>query len=473
MKKKKMRNKTISILMAMLLCVSSLTGCGSKSSDKMDKDGNITLNFWSIYPEGDANYDWFQKIIAEYEEEHTNVKINYVGISFWDYFTKITTAMTDPSGPDIYIQTIKDNGDRARGQVSMNLTPFFDDAFNAGTDFFYEEDVKPMTYEGNVYGVPYALDNRVLYYNIDIVNQLKDTTDADWTGTKVGQKADTTITGKPVDLIDADGNVRAPETYDELLAYQELLTVTESGKITQLGFDVNIGNCKIENVVFANGGEFFDADGNPIVTTDPGVRKGFEIWHELTHTLSSAKVNAFEDTAGDNTTNLFWSGLVGLMIATNEIPWQNDALGDAKINLGAAPVPYNNIEENHYNFTGGFSLEISNRLSKEDKAVQQAAYDFVKYLCSPEVQEEVLTVTCNMPANKTVYETLQANTTDPVKKVVLNEMDHRKAYDYIYDAPNWFGEVQKGLTDYVADKDDLDATLERIQKAILQLKATY
>ena len=52
-------------------------------------------------------------------------------------------------------------------------------------------------------------------------------------------------------------------------------------------------------------------------------------------------------------------------------------------------------------------------------------------------------------------------------------MDHRKAYDYIYDAPNWFGEVQKGLTDYVADKDDLDETLERIQKAILQLKATY
>ena len=44
MKKKKMRNKTVSILMAMLLCVSSLTGCGSKSSDKMDKDGNAVLN---------------------------------------------------------------------------------------------------------------------------------------------------------------------------------------------------------------------------------------------------------------------------------------------------------------------------------------------------------------------------------------------------------------------------------------------
>ena len=41
------------------------------------------------------------------------------------------------------------------------------------------------------------------------------------------------------------------------------------------------------------------------------------------------------------------------MIATNEIPWQNDRLEDKKINLGAAPIPYDNIEENHYNFTGG------------------------------------------------------------------------------------------------------------------------
>lgn len=470
---KKFRNKTLSILMALLLCATFITGCGSGSSNKIDKDGNITLDFWSIYPEGDPNYEWFQGIIAKFETEHPNVKINYTGISFWDYFTKITTAMTDPTGPDIYIQTIKDTGDRAKGNVSMNLTPFFDDSFNAGPDFFYEADVEPMTYEGNVYGVPYALDNRVLYYNIDIVNQLKDTTDADWTGTKVGQKEGTTITGKPADLLDADGNVRAPKTYDELLAYQELLTITESGKITQLGFDVNIGNCKIENAVFSHGGEFFDGEGNPIVNSDAGVRKGFEVWYELTHTLSSAKVNAFVDTAGDNTVNLFWSGLVGLMIATNEVPWQNDALGDAKINLGAAPVPYNNVEENHYNFTGGFSLELSNRLSKEDEKVQQAAFEFVKFLCSPKVQEEVLTVTCNMPGSKMIYEELLTNTTDPAKKVVLSEMNHRKAYDYIYNAPNWFGEVQKGLTDYVADKKDLDATLERIQNAILQLQATY
>lgn len=469
---KKILKKVCLLVTMSLLTTSLLSGCGGKSN-KIDKDGNINLSFWGIYPEGDPNYDWMLSVIDRFEEQNANINVEYTGISFWDYFTKITTAMSDPSGPDIYIQTIKDTCDRARGGISMNLTPLFDDTLNAGEELFYSQDITPMTYEENVYGIPYSLDNRILYYNVDIMNQLKDTTDADWTGTKAGQKADTTITGKPGDLLDENGNVRAPQTYDELLAYQELLTVTEEGKITQLGFDVNVGNCKIENVVFTHGGDFFDEEGKPVVTTNEGVKKGFETWYELTHTLPQAKVNAFIDTAGDNTTNLFWSGRVGMMISTNEIPWQNDALGDAKINLGAAPVPYNNVEENRFNFSGGFSLEIANRLSEESDEVKEAAFEFVKFLTSEEIQKEVLTVSSNMPANKKVCEAFRDETDDAVKKVVFAEMDNRKPYQYIYNAPNWFGEVQKGLTDYVSDKNSLEETLDNIQKAIEQLQATY
>lgn len=469
-----MKKKMACMAMAAVLGAAALMGgCSSEKSKNMDKDGNINLSFWSIYPEGDPNYDWLMGVIDRFEEENANININYTGISFWDYFTKITTAMTDQSGPDIYLQTIKDTGDRARGGVSMNLSPFFTDNFNAGEELFYSQDVLPMTYEGNVYGIPYALDNRVLYYNIDLVNELADTTDEQWQATKAGQKEGTSITGKPDDLIGADGNVRAPQTYDELLAYQELLTVTESGKITQLGFDVNIGNFKIENVVWTSGGDFFDADGNPTIVGNAGIEKGFEVWYELTHTIPQARVNAFVDTAGDNTVNLFWSGLVGMMVSTNEIPWQNDKLGDGRINLGAAPLPYNNIEENHYNFTGGFSLEITSRLSSEPEEVKNAAIAFLTYLTSENIQEEVLTVTSNMPANRKVYESLKLKTTDNAKLVVFEEMEYRRPYDYIYDAPNWWGEVQKGLTDYISDKKTLDETLGRIEKAILQLKETY
>lgn len=470
---KKFGKRFICLTLVLVMALGLLSGCGNGKSDMIDADGNITLDFWSIYPEGGENYAWMLDVISRFEERNPNIKINYTGISFWDYFTKITTAMTDPTGPEIYLQTIKDTNDRARGGVSMNLTPFFDDSFNAGEEYFFIQDVEPMTYEGNVYGIPYSLDNRVLYYNIDIVNTLQDTTDADWTGTKVGKKDGTTITGKPADLVGEDGNVRAPKTWDELLAYEELLTVTENGKITQLGFDVNIGNFKIENVVWTHGGEYFDENGKPIVNSDPGVRKGFEVWYDLANTLPQAKVNSFVASAGSDTTNLFWSGFVGLMVSTNEIPWQNDKLGDQKINLGAAPIPYNGQEKNRFNFTGGFSLELAQRLSKESEEVQQAAYSFIRYLASEEVQTEILTETSNLPARKSVYDALAAAADDPAKLVVFSEMDNRKPYNYIYNAPNWWGEVNTGLTEYVSDKKTLDEALEKIQKAIEQLQATY
>lgn len=471
MKKQVMHIVCLCLVLSLILGM--FAGCGSRKSAMIDEQGNVQLDFWSIYPEGDPNYEWMVKTIARFEEENPGIKIKYTGISFWDYFTKITTAMTDVTGPEIYLQTIKDTNDRARGGVSMNLTPFFTDDFNAGEKFFFNQDVDPMTYEGNVYGLPYSLDNRILYYNIDILNTLKDTTDADWTGTKVGKKDGTTITGKPADLVDGSGNVRAPRTWDELLAYQQLLTVQENGKIVQLGFDVTLGNVKVENAVWTHGGEYFDEKGLPIITTNAGVRKGFEVWYELTHTLSQAKVNAFVDAAGSDSANLFWTGMVGLMIATNEIPWQNDKLGDVRVNLGAAPIPYDGVEENRFNFTGGFSLEIANRISEEPKEVKDAAFKFVRYLTSEKVQEEVMTETSNLPALRSVYDTLEKTTEDPAKMVVFQEMGYRKPFNYIYNAPNWWGEVYTGVTEYISDKRTLDETLTRIQKAIEQLQSTY
>ena len=467
---KRIRTKILTCLLVItMLATLTMTGCSSSGGDE---NGEITLDFWSIYPEGDVNYDWTLSVIERFEKANPTIKIDYTGISFWDYFTKITTAMTDSNGPDIYIQTIKDNTDRAKGGVSMELSQFFDDTMNA--EYFYEEDLKPMTYEDKVYGLPYALDNRVFYYNIDLVNEMEGTIDEDWLATKAAEQDGSTITGKPADLIGEDGNVRAPETWDELRAYQELLTKEENGKISQLGFDVTVGNFMLVNAVWNKGGEFFDAEGNSTITTDPGVRAGFETWYNLTHTLSTAKVNAFLNSAGESTINLFWNKSVAMMVATNEIPWQNDKLSEEdKINLGAAPIPYDHVEENRFNFTGGFSIEVSNRISKESKAEQEAAWEFEKYMLSAEIQKEVLIESSNMPANITVYDELFKEITDPEKVVVLTEMSHRKSYEYIYDAQNWWGEVQSTVTDMVSDKYSVDEALKNAEKAIDKLKSSY
>ena len=63
--KKRMGQKLL--LLVMVLCIGLLPAAGcSSSGGNMDKDGNITLNFWSIYPEGDVNYDWTLSVIKAF-----------------------------------------------------------------------------------------------------------------------------------------------------------------------------------------------------------------------------------------------------------------------------------------------------------------------------------------------------------------------------------------------------------------------
>ncbi len=431
-----------------------------------------TVRFWSIYPEGDPNYDWTMDVLERFKADYPMITVEYTGISFWDYFTKITTSMSDRSGPDLFLQTIKDTSDRASGGISLNLTPFLDDEINR--DSFYEEDLNPMTYEGNLYGIPYALDNRVLYYNVDLMDELKDLPDAAWTETKAAQKEGSTITEKPADLVDEEGHVRAPQTWDELHAYQELLTKRDGGKITQLGFDVGVGNMMFVNVVWNQGGDFFDAEGNPNLVGNPEVQAGYEIWNELATTFPTAQVNSLLSSAGENTTNLFWNKSVAMMVNTNEIPWMNDKLPEAdRVNLGAAPIPYDNDEAKHFNFTGGFSLEIAARLADESVDKQVATWLLAKYLTSPEIQREVLLETSNMPGNVETYTTLLEEIEDPVKRLVLEEMEHRKPYDYIYNAPNWFGIVQDSVTDMVSGRHSVEDAIQRAQEGIERLQLTY
>lgn len=486
MKKNKLGTRMIKLLALGLASTLFLAACSNGGTTETNESNGTTtsgsgngevgseqtIRFWSIYPEGDPNYQWTVSVLDRFMDEHQNITVEYTGISFWDYFTKITTSMTDRSGPDVFLQTIKDTGDRARGGVSMALTPYFDEETNA--DLFYPQDLEPMTHEDQVYGLPYALDNRVLYFNRDLVDALADTTDEDWQATVAATKENTTITGKPTDLVDDEGHVRGPATWDELHAYQELLTVQEEGRISQLGFDVTVGNMLFVNVVWNKGGSFFDEEGNPTIAGNPAVREGFEIWYDLTHTFPPARVNAFLGSAGENATNLFWNQTIAMMIATNEIPWQNDDLPeDDQINLGAVPVPYDHNEEMRFNFTGGFSLEMTGRLKDESADKQTAAWQLIKYLTSKEIQKEVLLESANMPANVEAQSELRDETDDPVKLVVLEQMEYRRPYDSIFNAPNWFGEVQNAVTDMVSDRLSIEEAMQTAEDAIKRMQATH
>ena len=476
--------KLLSMIIALTLIVSSValvSGC--KRKDKLiDESGNVTLDFWSVYPEGDPGNKWIEELIDEFEKEHTNIKVNHLGISFWDYFTKITTAQTNPTGPEIYMHTTTDNGLRAAGGISMDISSYFSEE-GLNTSVFSESELAALTSTVNgkegVFGVPWQTDGRMLYYNVEHVNELKNTTDAAWQNTKAGKNSKYGITGKPADLIgdvdwDGDGqnDVRGPKTYGELMAYAELLTKSSNNKIDRLGFHVDVGNNSILNFLWNIGGEVFE-NGKPNLENNALAKQAFQTWYDIARIFTPAQTNGFIDGSGTtDTNNLFYSGQVSMMISVNGVPWTNDTLGENKIKLGVCSIPYEGIApEERANFSGGFSVEISNRLTKEDPRVAQAAYEFVEYLMSDEVQLSVVDRVQNMPGSTAVYDTLREQETDLVKKFVFSEMEYRRPMDFVADAADWINDVTENLTEYVSGQQSLEEALKNAQKDIEKRQA--
>lgn len=499
--------KILTVLVSLMLCAAvsvSLVGC-NRGSQKIDADGNVTLTFWSIYPTGDTGHDWIEGLIddfeAQYKAEHgTTVTIEHQGTSFWDYFTKIGTAQTSPTGPDIYMHTTTDNAARAEGGISMDISGYFtENGLNASIFSEGERDALTTTVDGEegVYGVPWQTDGRMLYFNVEHLNELKNTTDADWLGTQAAEKG-YGITGKPADLVgdvDWDGDevndVRGPKTWGELMAYAELLTQEENGSITRLGFHFDVGNNSILNLIWNKGGKVFDEDGNPIVVVDgkadPIIEEAYQTWYDINRIFPARQTNGFIEGSGStDTNNLFYTGQVSMMIATNEIPWKNEDLGeDVKddgtpntdtnpVPLGVCAIPYADLDnpEDRANFSGGFSLEITNRLLDYDERVAQAAYEFLEFMMSDEVQLSIVDNITNMPGSTAVYDQLEEAETDPVKQFVFQEMAYRRPMDYISNAANWINDLTNNLTEFVSGQKDLATALQEAQDDIERRQAT-
>jgi multiple sugar transport system substrate-binding protein len=75
-----------------------VTACGS-SDDSGGGSGTVKLTFWThTHP---PMIDLNKKLISEYEAKHPNVKIAYEQIPNTEFATKMLTALSNGSGPDV------------------------------------------------------------------------------------------------------------------------------------------------------------------------------------------------------------------------------------------------------------------------------------------------------------------------------------------------------------------------------------
>lgn len=132
----------------------------------------VTLNYWGLWEPSSV----MQAVIADYEAQNPNVKINYTMQSPKNYRTRFLAAGTQDTSPDIvrihntWLPMIK-----------KNLSPAPDSVFKtADLSSYYPIVQKNFVSNNKIYAMPLEIDGLALLYNEDIFKEAGATPPSDW-----------------------------------------------------------------------------------------------------------------------------------------------------------------------------------------------------------------------------------------------------------------------------------------------------
>lgn len=155
--------KRISVIMAAAMAMSmAVTPVHAEDADQ------VTLSFWSWLPTTDQS----EEMIAEFEKQNPDIKIDYTRTEQDDYFEKLQVAMASGTGPDLFGLTT--------GTMTEQYAPFAEDMSGLGDEYWSdwkdtisETAVEQCTIEdGTVVGMPLLVAGMTdLLYNKTLMDE--------------------------------------------------------------------------------------------------------------------------------------------------------------------------------------------------------------------------------------------------------------------------------------------------------------
>lgn len=157
--------KSLSILLAVIMLIVSLAGCGGKKAEdntsgagqKAEAEEPVTLNFMMNSPE---LTDQYNDMVAEYKKVKPNVTIN-MQILQNDYQTVLKTKLNSGDVPDLFMSSAY-NDNKVYKDYEYNLD---------NEDFIKNIDPAMLvstTLDGHITGYPFLVQSHSFIYNKDL-----------------------------------------------------------------------------------------------------------------------------------------------------------------------------------------------------------------------------------------------------------------------------------------------------------------
>ncbi|MEV7813095.1 extracellular solute-binding protein [Streptomyces flaveolus] len=320
---------------------------GTSASDKDEKTG--TVRVW-LFQEVDnqPKQQVVDAVIAGFEKAHrgTDVTVEYIPVE--TRAQRVKAAFNDPkSAPDVIEYGNTDTAGYVKDGGLADVTREFD-AWNEAKDTDPTAR-QSVTVDGKVYGAPYFVGVRALYYRTDVFREL---------------------------------GLRAPKSQAELISTAKRIRAAKPGL-----YGLAVGGAYTYGAmpfIWANGGDLATGKGGAYASAidSPAARKGIEAYTSLfgDDNCPAAKCAGM---GGNDTVTAFASGKAAMAIGGD---FSHAAVEAGKVKAKYAVVPLPGIKPGSIApaFAGGNNIGVLKSTSHRTLAV-----DLMKRLASKKTQGEL------------------------------------------------------------------------------------
>lgn len=320
-------------------------------SGSIGAQDEVFLNFY--YPVGVAGplANVVDQMVNDFNELHKNITVQPVYSGDYDAtMQRVQTGVMGGNPPDVAVVEISEAHSLLQMDATIPLTEFIE---AEGGEEFLAPYYDAFLANGNLYGeqwtMPFQRSTPVFYYNKD----------------HFADKAEE-LTAAGLDP------ERAPDTWDELAEYAQVLTDREAnrwGLIIPGGWNDWI----FEAFAYQNGAQLINSEGTKAYFTDEKVIEAAQFWYDLAHKyeVMPKEVRSWAgsptDFAGEAASMLYNS--------TGALP---PILNTANFEVGVAFMPKN---ETYGAAVGGGDFHIFKDIPEQNQA---AAWEFIKFMTNPE-----------------------------------------------------------------------------------------